>query len=116
MKNRKREICTSGSARGEGGNILTYSAAPHAVGPLPAPPGGTTIYSKFPSYADSLKSFVAIAGSLVQGKSDPAAFAAALQNSGKFGVYKNGAKVPTYVPEVAATIRGLSEIVGRRTP
>jgi Mannosyl-glycoprotein endo-beta-N-acetylglucosaminidase len=90
--------------------------APHAVGPLPAPPGGTTIYSKFPSYADSLKSFVAIAGSLVQGKSDPAAFAAALQNSGKFGVYKNGAKVPTYVPEVAATIRGLSEIVGRRTP
>jgi hypothetical protein len=27
MKNRKREICTSGSVRGEGGNILTYSAA-----------------------------------------------------------------------------------------
>jgi hypothetical protein len=26
MKNRKREICTSGSVRGEGGNILTYSA------------------------------------------------------------------------------------------
>jgi hypothetical protein len=31
--------------------------APHGVGPLPAPPGGTTIYSKFSSYADSLKSF-----------------------------------------------------------
>src|SRR5271169_1827267 len=27
MKNRKRESCTSGSVRGEGGNILTYSAA-----------------------------------------------------------------------------------------
>jgi hypothetical protein len=27
MKNRKRETCTSGSVRGEGGNILTYSAA-----------------------------------------------------------------------------------------
>jgi hypothetical protein len=27
MKNRKREFCTSGSVRGEGGNILTYSAA-----------------------------------------------------------------------------------------
>jgi hypothetical protein len=27
MKNRKREICTSGFVRGEGGNILTYSAA-----------------------------------------------------------------------------------------
>ena len=26
MKNRMREICTSGSVRGEGGNILTYSA------------------------------------------------------------------------------------------
>ncbi len=27
MKNRKREICTSGTARDEGGNILIYSAA-----------------------------------------------------------------------------------------
>ena len=26
MKNRMREICTSGSVRGEDGNILTYSA------------------------------------------------------------------------------------------
>ena len=26
MKNRKREICTSGTVRGEDGNILTYSA------------------------------------------------------------------------------------------
>jgi hypothetical protein len=31
MKNRKREICTSGSVRGEGGNILTYSAARSAA-------------------------------------------------------------------------------------
>jgi hypothetical protein len=27
MKNRKRETCTSGSVRDEGGNILIYSAA-----------------------------------------------------------------------------------------
>src|SRR6516165_626853 len=27
MKNRKREICTSGSVRDEGGNILIYSAS-----------------------------------------------------------------------------------------
>jgi hypothetical protein len=27
VKNRKREICSSGSVRGEGGNILTYSAS-----------------------------------------------------------------------------------------
>jgi hypothetical protein len=26
VKNRMREICTSGSVRGEDGNILTYSA------------------------------------------------------------------------------------------
>jgi hypothetical protein len=26
MKNRKREICTSGTVRDEGGNILIYSA------------------------------------------------------------------------------------------
>jgi hypothetical protein len=29
VKNRKREICTSGSARGRGGNIPTYSAQGH---------------------------------------------------------------------------------------
>ena len=28
MKNRKREICTSGTVGGEGGNILTYPADP----------------------------------------------------------------------------------------
>jgi flagellum-specific peptidoglycan hydrolase FlgJ len=90
--------------------------APHAVGPLPTPPGGTTIYSSFTSFADSLKSFVAVSGSLIQGKSDPKAFAAALQNSGKFGIYDNGGKVATYVPQVAATIRGLGSIVARRKP
>jgi hypothetical protein len=51
---------------------------------------------------------------LIQGKSDPEAFAAALQNSGKFGINPDtGAKVPTYVPKVAATIRGLRAIVAR---
>jgi len=29
MKNRKREICTSGTVRDEDGNILIYSARPH---------------------------------------------------------------------------------------
>ena len=29
MKNRKREICTSGSVRDEDGNILIYSARHH---------------------------------------------------------------------------------------
>ncbi len=88
--------------------------APHATGRLPALKPGPD-FSKFASYADSLKSFVAISGSLIQDKSDPEAFAAALQNSGKFGIDPDtGAKVPTYVPDVAATIRGLRAIVARR--
>jgi len=32
-----RETCTSGSVRGEGGNILTYSALSHRVRPLAGP-------------------------------------------------------------------------------
>ena len=36
MKNRKREICTSGTVRDEGGNILIYSAAWKRGGPLAA--------------------------------------------------------------------------------
>ena len=41
MKNRKRENCTSGSARDEDGNILIYSARPmkvvrRALGPASA--------------------------------------------------------------------------------
>ena len=31
VRNRKLEFCTSGSVRGEDGNILTYSAVPQAV-------------------------------------------------------------------------------------
>jgi hypothetical protein len=76
--------------------------------------GGTKV-AIFASYADSLKSFVNISGSLVRGKSDPEAFAAALQNSGKFGINTDtGAKMPAYVGGVAGTIRGLRPIVARR--
>lgn len=88
--------------------------APYATGYVQAKRGPAKV-ATFASYADSLKSFAQISGSLVRDKSDPEAFAAALQNSGKFGVdTTTGAKVPTYVPNVAATIRGLRAIVGRR--
>jgi hypothetical protein len=68
------------------------------------------------SYAGSLKAFVALSRSLIRGKSDPEAFAAALQNSGKLGIdIRTGAKVPDYVDGVAGTIRGLRPILaGRR--
>lgn len=76
---------------------------------------GPAKVATFASYAYGLRSFIALSGSVVKGKSDPEAFAAALQNSGKFGIDPtSGAKVPSYVPSVAATIRGLRPIVARK--
>ncbi len=88
--------------------------APFATGYMLARDGRTKV-ATFASYAESLRSFVAISGSLVQGKSDPKAFAAALQNSGRFGIDpETGAKVPSYIGNVARTIRGIRSIVSRR--
>ncbi len=88
--------------------------APFATGYMLTQDGRTRV-ATFASYADSLKSFVAISGSIVQGKSDPKAFATALQSSGKFGIHPTtGAKIPTYVGDVASTIHGIRSIVGRR--
>ncbi|MGH7063812.1 MAG: glucosaminidase domain-containing protein [Stellaceae bacterium] len=88
--------------------------APYATGYLEAKNSRNRV-AIFASYADSVKSFIAISGSLVRGKSDPVAFAAALQNSGKFGIDPDtGAKVPGYVAGVAGTISGLRTIVARR--
>jgi len=88
--------------------------APFAAGFVLAGDGRTKV-ATFTTYADSLRSFVAISGSLVRGKSDPEVFAAALQDSGKFGVdTRTGAKMPSYVTDVARTIRGLRPIVARR--
>ena len=56
--------------------------APHAVGYMQALRGPIKV-ATFASYADSLKSFIATSGSIAKDKSDPEAFAAALQNSGK---------------------------------
>ena len=99
----------------EGNNYFgIHYPAPYASGYLQARRGPIKV-AAFASYADSLKSFIAISGSLVRGKGDPEAFAAALQNSGKFGINPTtGAKVPTYVGDVAGTIRGLRAIVARR--
>ncbi len=86
--------------------------APRAAGYMFSRQG--TKVATFANYAESLKSFIAVSGSLIRGKNDPEVFATALQNSGKFGIYRNGAKVPTYVDDVARTIRGLRAIVARR--
>jgi Mannosyl-glycoprotein endo-beta-N-acetylglucosaminidase len=72
---------------------------------------GKTKVATFASYADGLRSFIAESGSVVQGISNPAEFAAALQNSGKYGINRDGSKVPTYVPNTALTIQGLRAII-----
>jgi hypothetical protein len=87
--------------------------APFATGYMLASSGVRV--ATFDSYADSLRSFAAITGSFVQGVADPADFAAALQNRGRFGIDpQTGQKKPRYVPDLAATIRGLRAIVARR--
>ena len=93
----------------QGNNFFgIHHPAPYATGYLPAHAGPVRV-ATFASYADSLRSFVAIAGSLVRGAADPSGFAVALQNSGKFGVGN-----PTYVPSLTSTIRGPRSIVSRR--
>jgi hypothetical protein len=87
--------------------------APFANGYMITEDGQTKV-ATFASYADSVNSFIAISGSIVQGESDPETFVAALQNSRKFGISTtNNTKDPAYVGSVAATIRGLRSIISR---
>jgi hypothetical protein len=88
--------------------------APFATGFVYSTENKTKV-ATFASYADSLRSFALTSGSIMRSKSNPEAFATALQDSGKFGIdTKTGAKVPGYVDGVAATIRGLRPFVARR--
>jgi len=106
---------TSGFAE-RGNNFFgIHYPAPNAVGYMTAQQDGRI--AAFESYAASLQSFVAIAGPIVRGKEDPEEFARALQDSGKFGIdVTTGAKMPNYVPGLAATIRSLRAIIARRRP
>lgn len=82
--------------------------APFATGYMVAEKSGVKV-ATFASYADSLRSFVAISGGDVQGVGNPSAFAAALHDSGKFGVGN-----PNYTDEVSRTIKRLRATVSRR--
>jgi len=87
--------------------------APFATGYVLTDDGKTKV-ATFASYADSLRSFVKISGSIVRGKSDPAEFARALQDSRKFGINPDtGEKEPTYVHSTAKTIEGLRPFIAR---
>jgi hypothetical protein len=88
--------------------------APYATGYVSAGRGPAKV-AVFASYADSARSFEAVSGQIIGGIRDPQAFAAGLQNSGKFGIDPDtGKKIPGYVEGVAATIRGLRSTVARR--
>jgi flagellum-specific peptidoglycan hydrolase FlgJ len=99
----------------EGNNFFgIHFPADYATGSMPALGDPKVKVAKFPSYAESGRSFVKRYGNLVRDKADPREFAAALQNSGKFGVNQDGSKVPSYVDGVARTIRGIRSIIARR--
>lgn len=106
-----------GSRFAEGGNNFFgqhYSEkVPNATGYMLTLDGKTKV-ATFGSYADSATSFEKRFGPMVRGVQDPQEFARRLQDSGAFGVNRDGSKVPTYVPEVAATIRGFRARVERR--
>jgi hypothetical protein len=70
-----------------------------------------TKISTFSSYAASMQSFIKVNGSVVRGKSDPEDFARALQDSGKFGIYPDGTKVPTFIHSTARTIVGIRKLI-----
>jgi hypothetical protein len=99
----------------EGNNYFgIHYPAPFATGYMLTLDGRTRV-ATFASYADSLRSFVATVGGIIQGKADPEDFAAALQNAGKFGIDPaTGGKMPSYVHDTAATIRGLRALVSRQ--
>jgi hypothetical protein len=99
----------------DGNNYFNiYYPAPYAIDWVKAHDSNARI-AVFASAADGLASFAAESGSTVQGVRDPAAFAAALQNSGRYGIDPDsGKKVVGYVEGLAATIRGLASIVEQR--
>ena len=82
--------------------------APHATGYLMTLRGNARV-ATFASYADSARSFAAVVSSFAPGVANPAGFAAALYNSGKFGVGE-----ATYARDVTRTILGLRPLVSRR--
>ena len=81
--------------------------APFATGYLVAGQSGVRV-ATFANYTDSLRSFAAISGNDVQGVSNPRDFAAALYDSGKFGVGS-----PNYADDVGKTIEGIRAIVSQ---
>lgn len=99
----------------QGNNFINlYAPAPYQTGSMPALES-TSRLATFASYGDCLKSLAERYGHLIDGISDPAEFAATLQNAKLFGIDPDtGAKVPGFVSGVTQTIRGFRARVARR--
>lgn len=98
-----------------GNNFFSlHSPARFENGSRPARKNPKVRVATFASYADSARSFADKYGDLVEGKADPREFAAALQDSGNFGVDEHGSKVPTFVGDFASTARSIRSIIARR--
>ncbi len=94
----------------EGNNFFSlHYPASLATGFITAKGDPTVKVATFAGYGDSAESFRLDYGSLVKNISDPAKFAASLQNAGKYGINSDGSKVATFVGSTAATIRGLAK-------
>ncbi|MEA1651819.1 glucosaminidase domain-containing protein [Nitrospirillum sp. BR 11164] len=67
--------------------------------------------STFASPEDSFRSFAESHGDLIRGVRDPEEFARKLQESHRFGIATDGSPMPTYIRDVAGTIRKLRPII-----
>ncbi len=84
--------------------------APLAIGSMKS--GKDGLMSTFSSFSQAANSFAIENRRIIENITDPTAFATALQESRKFGIdTETGVKVPTYVPELARTIRGIERLI-----
>lgn len=101
----------------EGNNFFSQHApAPFSNGTMQNEDDKVKV-STFATIGDSFRSFVTQYGRHVKGIHDPATFAAALQDAGKYGINATtGAKEKGFVPGVVSTIRHLRPVIDRLFP
>jgi RHS repeat-associated protein len=87
-----------------------HAPAPDSNGTVPIGGNGRRYgyMATFDSYAASAQSFADQYGYIVKNITDPAAFAAALQNARKYGINFNGTKVANFVSSTQNTINGIA--------
>jgi hypothetical protein len=70
---------------------------------------GKVKVSTYLNFASSAKAFAVAYGHLVTGQPSAHTFAASLQNAGKYGINRDGTKVPSFVPDVMSVASGFEE-------